>query len=133
MAPPSDRPGIAGRLLAAVRHAFAVEGESGGLSPAQLETADRVAAAVARRGLAVPALMLLETLRPLNYVAAQALHGLTPLAGSLVGDKRFDRRRVPAAGGRRERSGRGPGPGIDVVRTAGELSPCPRSCPSSSA
>lgn len=72
-----------------LRHAFAVSpAEGAALSAESQVLADRIAGVVARRGLAVPAVMLLEMSRPLNYVAAQALHGLTPILGSLVGDAR---------------------------------------------
>jgi hypothetical protein len=71
-----------------LRQAFAVAPPGGSLSEESQALADRIAQTVSRRGLAVPAVMLLEMSRPLNYVAAQALHGLTPLLGSLVGDAR---------------------------------------------
>lgn len=70
-------------------HAFAVSPSGdASLSPESRALADHLADRVSRRGLGVPAVMLLEMSRPLNYVAAQALHGLTPLLGSLVGEAR---------------------------------------------
>jgi len=89
--PLSSHPSSQGRWRDKLRHAFAVEPTAEGdatISAESQELANRIADKVARRGMAVPAVMLLEMSRPLNYVAAQALHGLTPLLGSLVGDAR---------------------------------------------
>ena len=34
---------------------------------------------VVRRGLGIPATVMLEALRPLNFIGSQCMHGLTPL------------------------------------------------------
>jgi hypothetical protein len=53
---------------------------------------DALADRLARRGLATPAILLLEASRPLGFVASQVLHFFRPLAGALVGDARaYDR------------------------------------------
>lgn len=44
------------------------------------QLADRVAAAIARRGLKVPAMWFLQTFKPLSFVGSQVLLVLQPLA-----------------------------------------------------
>lgn len=47
-------------------------------SAAQAAAVDRIARFVVRFGVALPALMALESLRPLSYVGSQFMHLLTP-------------------------------------------------------
>lgn len=51
---------------------------------------ERVAEAIARRGLTVPAVMLLELHRPLAPLASQAMVVGWPLLAPLLGLRRFD-------------------------------------------
>ena len=69
-----------------LKHAFAIEPE-GPLVPteAQLAIVDRICAQVIARGLTTPALVFLESVRPLNYVSAQTLQFFTPIL-SVVAD-----------------------------------------------
>jgi hypothetical protein len=46
-----------------------------------------VTAAIARRGWIAPAVLLLELLRPLSFISAQALLVLEPLLGPLSGGR----------------------------------------------
>jgi hypothetical protein len=78
------------KFLAALRRAFAVEG-SGTLSAEDLALLDRMARAVVQRRMTGPALVLLESLRPLNYVGSQFLYFLEPLVGSFVSTSDYDR------------------------------------------
>jgi len=67
-----------------LKHAFAVD--AGGPSEpneAQQAIAERLCRLIVSRGLATPALVFLETSRPLNYVTAQGLHFFLPLLGAL--------------------------------------------------
>ena len=74
---PSPNPPARAAWRQRLRHAFAVEPSGdASLSPESQALADHLADRVSRRGLGVPAVMLLEMSRPLNYLAAQALHGL---------------------------------------------------------
>jgi len=50
-----------------------------------------LALAVQRRGLATPAVLWLESLRPLSFVGAQAMHALTPFVQLLTSGARFER------------------------------------------
>ena len=77
-------------LRAALRHAFLVEPEG----PAEPDAAERAAiepllAEVRRRGLAVPAVLFLESVAPLNGVGAQALHFLQPFATAVLDPVRY--------------------------------------------
>lgn len=72
-------------LLDAFKHAFAVE------SPDPIEPTDeqrpvveRLCREIVRRRLSVPALLALEMSRPLGYLAAQAIHFLTPLIATVT-------------------------------------------------
>ncbi len=50
-----------------------------------------VALAVHRRGLETPAVLWLESVRPLSFLGAQAMHFLTPFVQALVPAARFRR------------------------------------------
>ena len=68
-----------GSLKERVQHAFAVD-PPGPAEPEaeQLEAVDWFCREVARRHLTTPALIALETSRPLNFLASQALHFAAP-------------------------------------------------------
>ena len=66
-------------LKARVKHAFAVEPEGQPLSPEDLALLERVAATVAERGMATPAVLFLESVGPMNFLGSQALHFFTPI------------------------------------------------------
>ena len=66
--------GLPGR----VRHAFAVAPEAA-LAPDDVALLERVAAAVVDRGMAVPAVLFLESLGPVTFLGSQALHFFTPI------------------------------------------------------
>lgn len=66
-------------LGARVQHAFAVEPEGEPLSAEDVALLDRVAAAVVERGMAVPAVVFLESVGPMNFLGSQALHFFTPI------------------------------------------------------
>jgi len=69
-----------------LRHAFAVE-PSGPATLTDVEAAvvGRLADEVVRRGMTAPALLALESFRPLNAIGANAMHALTPFV-SVVTD-----------------------------------------------
>lgn len=67
-----------------------------GARPATLPADDdlllaELALAVQRRGLATPAVLWLESLRPLSFIGAQAMHALTPFVQILTQGVRFAR------------------------------------------
>jgi hypothetical protein len=68
-----------------LKKAFAVE-KPGAAEPTERQQAlvDTVCKAVARRGMVTPALMTLEMCRPLNFVAAQAMHFFRPIVSVIL-------------------------------------------------
>src|SRR5438128_5171799 len=66
-------------LTARVRHAFALEPEGQPLSTEELALLERVAETVVERGMAMPAILFLESVGPMNFLGGQALHFLTPI------------------------------------------------------
>ena len=66
------------RFRRAVAHAFAISPESEELSPQDLQLLDKVANAIVRRRLDTPAVLLLESSEPLNFLSSQAIQGLRP-------------------------------------------------------
>jgi len=64
-----------------LRNAFAVD-RPGPAEPTavQRRVVERVCVEIVKRRLTTPALIFLETSRPLNYLGAQALHFLRPIA-----------------------------------------------------
>lgn len=81
----ADRRPILGRLRDGLRHAFAVEGRAAAIpTEEEREVLERVLGAVVRRGMARPAILLLDSMRPMNAVSAQALHFFTPIASLAV-------------------------------------------------
>ena len=70
------------RFKAFFRHAFA-DPSSAPLTPEDLALIDEVAHMIVKRGLSVPSLIFLESFRPLNFVASQAVYALAPGFGCL--------------------------------------------------
>jgi len=62
-----------------LRHAFSVEADGAPLSLDDLALLERVADAVVARDMAVPAVVCLESVGPMNFLGSQALYFLTPL------------------------------------------------------
>ena len=85
----TDKPrGFKARL----KHAFAVEKkEAVQVDEKTEETINRICREVVRRQMVVPALMLLEMSRPLNYLGSQALHFFQPFASVLVDSSAWGR------------------------------------------
>ena len=83
------------RLRAWWSHAFAVEPAADRrIDEAERELIDRVAEFLVRRRLAAPAVMLLETGRPFNFVGSQLLVFLSPFISLIFNPeelKRFTR------------------------------------------
>ena len=67
-----------------LRHAFAIKGpESVPLTPRQNTIVDRLAAKVVEWKMAVPAVIFLESMKPLNYVGSQVLVFFAPIATTI--------------------------------------------------
>ena len=52
---------------------------------------DRISNAVVRWGMTVPAIFLLESSKPLNFVGSQFLHFLSPMVNSVLNAQDMDR------------------------------------------
>lgn len=66
-------------LKARVQHAFAVEPAGQPLSAEDVALLERVAVAVIARRMAVPTVVFLESVGPMNFLGSQALHFFTPI------------------------------------------------------
>jgi hypothetical protein len=70
--------------FAGLRRAFAIRRqEDASLTPRQDEILDRLSAKVVEWDMAAPAILFLETVKPLNYVGSQALVFFGPIAKTL--------------------------------------------------
>ena len=79
-------------LRSRLRHAFAVETpESAEFDEVERELASRVASFIVRRRMTAPAVMLLETGRPLNFLGSQLLAFMAPFATMLFSPDEYDR------------------------------------------
>ena len=61
------------------------------LSDEDADLLDRIAARIVRLGLATPAIFFLESVRPLNFVASQAMIFFGPLATAILPRHDWDR------------------------------------------
>lgn len=68
-----------------LKHAFAVDppGPAEPTAP-QRQVVDRVCAEIQRRHLTGPALVFLETLRPMGFLGAQAMHFFQPIVTAIL-------------------------------------------------
>ncbi len=71
-------------------HAFAVETQAE-FTDADQELIDRLARFVTRRGMVAPALLVLESGRPLNFVGSQLLAFLAPFVTLIFKGPDYDR------------------------------------------
>ena len=60
------------------------------LDPEEDAVVDRLARAVVSRGLVAPAILFLESVRPLNFVASQAMVFFAPMVGLLFSRRDYD-------------------------------------------
>jgi len=77
--------------LRKLKHAFAVDPEGPvDPTPEQQPSVDWVCRQVAKRHLTTPGLIALEMSRPLNYLAAQALHFVAPAIWAIARQQTHD-------------------------------------------
>ncbi|OHB74481.1 MAG: hypothetical protein A2Z34_08305 [Planctomycetes bacterium RBG_16_59_8] len=74
-----------------LRHAFAVESPEDAISAEDRRILEKVAREVVRRRLTTPALMFLESVRPLNFFGSQAMVFLQPIAAFVVSPQEVER------------------------------------------
>jgi hypothetical protein len=66
------------RLRQALTRAFALPPTSRPFTPDEIALLEKIAGAIAKRGMAAPALLFLESLGPLHFLGSQVMHGLKP-------------------------------------------------------
>ena len=79
------------RLKEWLHHAFAIEDPAIEPAPEERELVERLAELVVRRRMTTPALMLLESGRPLNFIGSQILAFLGPFAKMVFSPVEYDR------------------------------------------
>jgi hypothetical protein len=68
-----------------LKHAFAIEPEGPFVpSEGQRTIVDKLCRQIVTRGLTTPALIFLESVRPLNYVSSQTLQFFTPILSAVA-------------------------------------------------
>lgn len=77
-------------MIRQLKHAFAIEDPSTPLTEKEADLVDRLARAIVKRRLAAPALLFLESVRPMNFIGSQALHFFAPFVKALVEGKDYD-------------------------------------------
>jgi hypothetical protein len=72
-------------FMNSLRHAFAID-SPGPAEPTgrQKAAVDLVCSEIARRHLTTPALIFLETFRPLSFVGSQAMHFFQPIVSAVI-------------------------------------------------
>ena len=77
-----------GKLKDALKHAFAVDRSEFVPTEQQKVIVDKIARRIVRHGLGTVAILFLESFRPMNYVASQAMVFFEPvLKGTLFGEE----------------------------------------------
>ena len=79
------------KFRAGLRNAFALDSPDGELSREDHALLDRLARAVVDRGMATPAVLLLNSIRPLNSMGSQAMVFFRPFLASLFRPGDYDR------------------------------------------
>ena len=60
-------------------------------SPEDEEKAKQLAQKIVDRGMALPAILFLESVRPLHFIGGQFMHFMAPISGVVVGKWDLDR------------------------------------------
>jgi len=79
------------KIRRGVRNAFSLESPHGPLTDEDHKLLARLAQKVVARRMAVPALLFLGSVRPLNSIASQAMVFLRPLVSGLLNPAEYDR------------------------------------------
>ena len=82
---------IRSRLRHGFAHAFALRRQEGQIEAEDLALLDRFARLLADRGLATPAVFLVESLVPLGFLASQLVHAMTPIMGMVASPDDIER------------------------------------------
>ena len=74
-----------------LRRAFSIDNGSKGLDEQDLAIVKKLASFVIKRGMAEPALIFLESMRPLNFIGSQAMVFLRPILTTFFSPKDYER------------------------------------------
>lgn len=74
-----------------LRHAFALEESDEACSEEDRALLSKVAGFVVKRGMTVPAILFLESMRPLNFVGSQVMVFFQPILASFFSTEEYDR------------------------------------------
>jgi hypothetical protein len=74
-----------------MRHAFALDGPHGPLTDDDRALLQRLALTIVARRMGVPALLFLNSMRPLNYIGSQAMTFLRPFLTPLFNRADYER------------------------------------------
>jgi len=74
-----------------LRNAFSLESPYGPITDADRDLLDRLAHAVVKRQMGTPAVLFLESVRPLNYLGSQAMVFLRPFLAGIFNPPDYDR------------------------------------------
>jgi len=86
----AERPRLR-RALDGIRHAFALQGPHGPLTEPDRELLARLAGRIVGRGMAMPALLFLRSIRPVNLIGSQAMMFLRPFLTPFFNQADYDR------------------------------------------
>ena len=79
------------RFAAGLRHAFALDGPCEGLTDDDRQLLHKLARGIVVRGMGMPAVLLLESVRPLNAIGSQAMVFLRPFLTAVFKPAEYDR------------------------------------------
>ncbi len=77
------------KIIDGLKHAFATEGET--FADNEIDLIRKLADFVVRRDMAVPAVMFLESVRPLNFVGSQAMVFFKPILSRFFTRDEYDK------------------------------------------
>ena len=77
------------KIIEGFKHAFATEGVK--LEDCDTDLISKLADIVVRRNISVPAIMLLESVRPLNFVGSQAMVFFKPIISRFFTKVEYDK------------------------------------------
>ncbi len=86
----THQPSWRDRLRAGLRHAFVVDPPGPAVpTPEELAALEPLIREIRRRGMVGPAVLFLESVRPLNSVGAQTMHFMQPFATAVLDPVRY--------------------------------------------
>ncbi|MGR3219589.1 MAG: hypothetical protein ACUZ8H_07210 [Candidatus Anammoxibacter sp.] len=78
-------------LTKEIKHAFSIEESEGASFDNENEFLERVASGITKRKLAAPALLFLETFKPLNYIGNQTMVFFRPFVSMIFPIIKYDK------------------------------------------